>query len=401
MTFRATFRHSLHGLLRKWDAARRPARTTAQAFHPGLEELESRWLPSVTLGSAGDFGVLGLQNTQLVNSNVTVTGNEGVSQGGALTNMAPSTITGNVSEYTAGQYTGPGHLDGSISVNAAQMSQVDAAALNAASQAATLTPTQTFGSITSDTTVTGNGGVNVLQINGNITASLILSGTTNDIFIVNVSGSVNLVGSSTLGLAGGVTANHVLYNFTGSNGNINTHVGNVLNGTLLAPTYSFNLDGTFNGEIIGGGSNISLLSGAKVNQVSFSGTPPASLPPADASLSGSVFNESNNGGQGGIWITLTNTATGSQWTTYTASNGTFSFSGLTAGTYTITETLPSGWQNDVANNQVGSLAGSSSSEVFSGIVVQTDDNGTGYNFEDYQSSSGPGSSSSGGGTVVA
>ena len=36
-------------------------------------------------------------------------------------------------------------------------------------------------------------------------------------------------------------------------------------GTLLAPTYSFNLDGSFIGEIIGGGSSIQLLSNAAVN----------------------------------------------------------------------------------------------------------------------------------------
>ena len=48
-----------------------------------------------------------------------------------------------------------------------------------------------------------------------------------------------------------MTPNHVLYNFTGSSGTIASHVGNVFYGTLLAPTYSFNLDGSFIGEIIG------------------------------------------------------------------------------------------------------------------------------------------------------
>lgn len=102
-------------------------------------------------------------------------------------------------------------------------------------------------------------------MNGNITASLILSGTPTSVFVVNVTGNVRLTGSSTLGLSGGVTANHVLYNFTGSTGTIQTDVGNVINGTMLGLTYSFNLDGVFHGEIIGGGTSIGLFSQAKVN----------------------------------------------------------------------------------------------------------------------------------------
>ena len=56
-----------------------------------------------------------------------------------------------------------------------------------------------------------------------------------DFFVVNVTGSVSLLGKTTLGLGGGVTADHVLYNFTGAGGSITTKVNNVLNGTLLAP----------------------------------------------------------------------------------------------------------------------------------------------------------------------
>jgi len=83
---------------------------------------------------------------------------------------------------------------------------------------------------------------------------------------VNVTGTVTLGGSDVLGLSGGVTASNVLYNFVGAGGTITTHVGNIINGTLLAPTYSFDLDGVFNGSIIGGGSTITLKSGARVTQ---------------------------------------------------------------------------------------------------------------------------------------
>ena len=44
-----------------------------------------------------------------------------------------------------------------------------------------------------------------------------------------------------------------------------THVDEVVDGIVLAPHSSLNLDGTFNGELISGGSSIALLSNAIVN----------------------------------------------------------------------------------------------------------------------------------------
>ena len=40
--------------------------------------------------------------------------------------------------------------------------------------------------------VNGNGGLNVININGNMTTSLILNGSATDIFIVNVTGTLSL-----------------------------------------------------------------------------------------------------------------------------------------------------------------------------------------------------------------
>ena len=181
--------------------------------------------------------------------------------------MAPSTINGNVFEFNSGQYSGPGKLHGAVFVDATLLGSVNTDALNAAATVEALTPTQTLGAINSPTLVVGNGGVNVINIYGNITDSLMLSGTASDVFFVNVSGTIDLVGNSVLAVTGGVTAGAVLYNLTGS-GAVQTHVGNVVNGTILAPNHNFNLDGEFNGAVIGGGKNntISLLSGARVNQ---------------------------------------------------------------------------------------------------------------------------------------
>ena len=110
--------------------------------------------------------------------------------------------------------------------------------------------------------MTGNGGLNVIDINGDINNSLILKGTANDIFIVNVKGSVDLQGKETLGLAGGVTADHVLYNFIGPDGSVITGKNNVIDGTLLGPTYGFFLRGDVDGAIIGARGSELLLDGA-------------------------------------------------------------------------------------------------------------------------------------------
>jgi hypothetical protein len=366
-----------------------PVKRAPHRFRPSLDELEERQLLSVTLGTAANYGVLGLANTKILNSNVTITGNEGVSQGGKLTNMAPSTIAGNVDEYASGQYSGPGHLGGTVNTNPTLLAQVDADALAASAQAAALPPTQTLGTVASPTTVTGNGGLNVIAVNGDIKSSLILSGNSSDVFIVNVTGSVALSGSTSLGLAGGVTADHVLYNFIGPSGTIATHVGNVLNGTLLGPTYSFNLDGAFNGEIIGGGPSITLLSQARVTEIPFN--PGFAQQPA--SLSGTVFWDQNfNGvqdagepGIAGAIITLYDSNGNVVATTQTDAYGNYSFTGLAAGTYTVIETPPGSFQPELATPGTvgGNTDGSALGNTQIGqIVLNGGDNGVSYNFAD-------------------
>ena len=223
------------------------------------------------LGTAQNYAVLGVGSSTvphsagtLDNSLVTINGNQGIGFGGQIINMAPSTINGNVYEYQAGQYSGPGHLNGSIITNPSLLNQNYTDAVNAANTAAGLAPTQTFGNISNPTTINGNGGLNVININGNITSSITLNGGANDTFIVNVSGNIALGGNSALGVSGGVTGGSVLYNLTSSGQTIDTHVGNTIAGTLLGINDNFHLDGVFNGRIISG-QDITLLSGAIVN----------------------------------------------------------------------------------------------------------------------------------------
>jgi hypothetical protein len=100
-----------------------------------------------------------------------------------------------------------------------------------------------------------------------------------------------------------------------------------------------------------------------------------------ASLSGVVFNEGTSTGLAGVVITLTGVNSLGQTvtlTTTTNASGAYSFTGLGAGTYTITESPPSGFQDD--HNQVGSLGGTTGSNVFSGIALSGGASGVNYNF---------------------
>lgn len=361
---------------------RRVPQPAGYRFQPTIDELESRWLPSVTLGSAGNFAVLGLADTHIHNERAIVTGNEGVSQHGKLRNSSHSTINGNVYEFAKNEYKGHGNLNGTLNIDPALMKQADQDAASAAAEAAALAPTQTLKSVTKATTITGNGGLNVIRINGNITASLTLSGTASDIFIVNVKGNVDLGHKESLNLAGGVTANHVLYNFTGAHGTITADFGSTMNGTLLAPKYNVDLAGTVNGEIIGGGCSINLECGARVTQINF-------LVPA--SISGRVINEANNSGLSGMTIQLTGTdylghAVSMQ--TLSAVDGSYHFNDLLPGTYTLTEIFPAGVVDN--HNTVGTAGGTVSGNQISGITLNAGFDATGYTFGDLLAGSGGG-----------
>ena len=89
-------------------------------------------------------------------------------------------------------------------MNAALLDTVNADALEAAATIAAMTPTQVFGTIRRPTLISGNGGVNVIDINGNITESLVLSGSAKDVFFINVSGTIDLRDRATLAVADGV-----------------------------------------------------------------------------------------------------------------------------------------------------------------------------------------------------
>jgi hypothetical protein len=153
---------------------------------------------------------------------------------------------------------------------------------NALSTAASALPaTQTFANINGATTITGNGGTNVIDVGSIMNAPLTLSGGANDIFVFNVSGTIQT--NQPMTLSGGVTASHILFNLTGTTGNIfQTSGGDLLFGTFLATDggdFQFsNLDLT--GQLINTDGHIQFVSGSTI---------PTSMPFVPAPLIGRGF----------------------------------------------------------------------------------------------------------------
>jgi choice-of-anchor A domain-containing protein len=352
---------------------------------PIVDSLEARVVPTsgvIGLADAAEFAVLGLKNTRITDFASTVRGDEGVSQGGRLTSVL-ATIGGNVTEASRGQYDGLfSRVKGKISVDSALTASADQDALAASLQDAALPPTQTFTSINRATTVNGNGGLNVIAINGNLRGSLTLRGAASDVFVVNVSGNASLTGGATLKLAGGVTADHVLYNFTGNGGSVTLLVGGTISGTILAPHEDVTLDGNFVGEVVGGGRSLTLLPGATVSPAPFVPTTPST----PTSLSGAVFGDV--AGISGVTVTLTGTESDGvsvSLQSITDSSGAFTFTNLQPGTYTILAPQVAGGTPLAATGSVNGTFGDGTIDENNDIidiVLQSGDNALDYNFNE-------------------
>ena len=113
--------------------------------------------------------------------------------------------------------------------------------------------------------IQGNGGLNVINVANIKNAPLTLSGTASDIFIINVSGGIQT--NQPMTLSGGVSPSHVLFDLTGSSGNIlQASKGSVLYGTYLATN-----GGDFNfsqlnltGAVINIGGNVQFVGQSQI-----------------------------------------------------------------------------------------------------------------------------------------
>jgi len=214
---------------------------------------------------------------------VTINGNTGVANGGTVHLFSPSVINGNLylgtgasSQLDAQHYN---HLFTNVDLSAATSQLLAASAL-----LSSLTPDLTLASATTSQTISGNGGVKVIDITGDInlnSKSLTLTGGANDFFVINVSGGLNLVGSGGIVAGSGIDAGHIIVNVIGTGSTVTSHVNNEIDATLLLPDRAAVLH-SLNGAIYGGCQQITLMSGATVNQVPFTPAPPIPTPTAVA-----------------------------------------------------------------------------------------------------------------------
>jgi hypothetical protein len=228
------------------------------------------------LGSAADYGILENGGQIFVHSGTTQlsvgdgsTGNVGVigANGGATTsiviNPGGSFAVSGAFNYSQSSLMG-GAVQNNSSTNAFTYGSAtgnDGTALGVAWSAATtasakdagLTPTQT--SITSNQINGGTNPVTVASVSSigssGSPMALTISGTASQVFVINVSGNIYL---SSVTLSGGVTANDVLFNVTGSGHNVTLGAG-IVSGTFLDTGGGITLNGTtLYGALIAGGS---------------------------------------------------------------------------------------------------------------------------------------------------
>jgi hypothetical protein len=222
---------------------------------------------AIDLGNAGQYTVLGLSDTDVHLSNTSITGDVGVGPDGKLKFMAPSTINGNIYlDASATTSASAGTLNGAR-FTGQNLAPALHDALSLSASAAALCPTMTLGKVNLPTTLDGNGGVNVLSISslslGN-NENLTLNGGANDLFYLNITDGLSLTGNAKILESGGLTPAQVLINVIGAGSALVTGAGNEVDGIILAPLRSANLDGSFNGKVIVGGASLGLRSGATV-----------------------------------------------------------------------------------------------------------------------------------------
>ncbi len=247
------------------------------------------------LGNAGTFGLMyeGAGANTLSYNNSTLTGNIGVGATGKFQGNGPGTINGLIefSAANSGQFSNsgltlnPSANNPMYSVPAVQsgLNTVNSLSQTLGLETGTSTTITSGGSIlASSGMLDGNGNrvFNVTSIsfsNGTFT----ITGAVTDYVVLNIADGVGNNGlNGSVVLAGGITSDHVLFNYTPSTSNLTTYnndyatlsggptmtistSGLTTTGVFLNPTGDFQVNhSTINGRIFGGDSkNSTFVSG--------------------------------------------------------------------------------------------------------------------------------------------
>ena len=230
----------------------------------------------VDLGTAGNFTMLaltgGIDDSGPLTGAYTVNGQVGVASAGQKFSASGSVkYAGPIYLHTGDtfQSSAPGVPQPQMSAAIdAMLAQAKADAFAASNFAASLAATATYGTISNTMTISesgvGNYVFNITAINFSGAKTLTLDAPSGSNFILNISSGITLTSGSIL-LSGGLTADHVLINYTGTKDIQFSGGGNTskIYGTLLAPNVTV---GLHPGEIVGSliAGSITMSSGAVV-----------------------------------------------------------------------------------------------------------------------------------------
>lgn len=233
------------------------------------EALAETHYNGLNLGIDAYYALIDLGRTDLDWSGA-ITGNVLVGDGLKVSRSSGNTVSGSVQFDPTISNDDLEHPLKALPVPASITSAALTAAENVSRYAASLPATQTFGDVDNrHQVITGNGGLNVVNIANVLNAKLTLSGTSSDIFVINVAGRIET--NQAMALSGGVLPAHVLFNLTGRSGSVLNSGGNELYGTYLA-TNGGNLNLSqlaLTGALISSGGSVRFTGGSKITSAPF------------------------------------------------------------------------------------------------------------------------------------
>ena len=211
------------------------------------------------LGLASDFAGLELNSSAtftISKSTTVITGNVGVVSNGNFSYTGGGHIYGAIDAGSAANLTitGGSSASGGTVDPDAQMTKIVQDAENAATYYAGLAATQTFSSIGSSQTFVGTGGLDVIQVNGDIDiqggGTLTLSGNSSDQFVIDVNDAgvsgnppdLTLGGGSSIVL-NGISASQVVFNLIGTGTQLSTTGESATSGVFLAADGAISISG--------------------------------------------------------------------------------------------------------------------------------------------------------------
>jgi hypothetical protein len=200
-----------------------------------------------TLGAAAEFPALGLGLTggtavELIGSvfaestyvGPATDGNIGGGPGGSVLLQGAAAINGHIHHHPFTPVTGGAQAFGGVAPRDMLPVIADAVAASAAYEA--LTPTQTFASLTTSATITGNGCINVVQVRGEIDLEnreeLTFRGTSDDYFVVNVYGPIEVTGNAEI-ILDGLNPHQVIFNILDPGEDVHLQGDGTADGTFL------------------------------------------------------------------------------------------------------------------------------------------------------------------------